>query len=87
MEVDGPLHDLFDVNIRDAARTEWLRTVIRFSAAEAYNDPEAVAEKVRAAIEERTTRRKRGRRTDSASGRNAALPSMGGGLGGGVAVR
>ena len=64
IEVDGPLHDLFDVNVRDAARTEWLRTqgyaVIRFSAADAYNDPDGVTEKVREAIEERRSQRRRG---------------------------
>jgi very-short-patch-repair endonuclease len=89
IEVDGPMHDLFDVNVRDAVRTEWLRTqgyaVIRFSAAEAFNDPEAVAEKIRLEIEQRTTRRTPARRTDGVAGKDAALPLDGGGLGGGVA--
>jgi very-short-patch-repair endonuclease len=72
IELDGPLHETPDVNLRDAERTEWLRSqgyrVLRFPNARVLADPTGVADQIEAAIT------------------NKALPLDGGGLGGGVAA-
>jgi very-short-patch-repair endonuclease len=72
IELDGPLHETPDVNLRDAERTEWLRSqgyrVLRFPNAYVLGDPIGVADQIEAAI------------------KGKALPLDGGGLGGGVAA-
>jgi very-short-patch-repair endonuclease len=72
IEIDGPLHDLPDENLRDAERTFWLNSqgyqVIRFRNLAVLNDPIGVADQIEAAIT------------------GKALPLDGGGLGGGVSA-
>jgi very-short-patch-repair endonuclease len=72
IELDGPLHETPDVNLRDAERTLWLNSqgyrVIRFPNKDVLADPSGVADQIEAAIT------------------NKALPIDGGGLGGGVAA-
>jgi very-short-patch-repair endonuclease len=72
IELDGPLHQTPDVNLRDAERAGWLRSqgyrVLRFPNAEVLAEPTGVADRIEVAIT------------------NKALPLDGGGLGGGVAA-
>ena len=60
IEVDGPMHDLPDEQLRDLGRTEWLRSqgyhVMRVPNEVALTDPQSVAERVRAAILEARSR-------------------------------
>ena len=64
VEVDGPMHDLPDEQLRDIARTEWLRSqgyqVMRIPNERALTDPYGVAEQVRAVIVEARGRGKGG---------------------------
>ena len=73
VELDGPLHETPDVNLRDAERTLWLNSqgyrVLRFQNKDVLADPSAVADQIEAAIA------------------GKALPLDGGGLGGGGAAR
>ena len=66
IEVDGPMHDLPDEQLRDLERTEWLRgqgyQVMRVPNEVALTEPLRIAEQVRAAILESRTRGGRGRR-------------------------
>ncbi len=70
IEIDGPMHETPDVNLRDAERTVWLNSqgyrVIRFANRDVLADPTGVADQIEAAIT------------------GKALPLDGGGLGGGV---
>jgi 5-methyltetrahydrofolate--homocysteine methyltransferase len=54
LEIDGPLHELPDENLRDAERTLWLNSqgnrVIRFRNLAVLNDPTGVADQIEAAI-------------------------------------
>ncbi len=72
IEIDGPMHETPDVNLRDAERTVWLNSqgyrVIRFANRDVLADPTGVADQIEAAIT------------------GKALPLDGGGLGGGVAA-
>jgi very-short-patch-repair endonuclease len=69
VELDGPRHELPDVNLRDAERTLWLNSqgyrVLRFPNDVVLADPTGVDDKIEAAIT------------------GKALPLDGGGLGGG----
>jgi len=53
IEVDGPHHDLPEVQVRDAARTAWLESqgfrVLRFYHLDVINDPEVVLQAITAA--------------------------------------
>ena len=72
IELDGPMHEEPDVNLRDAERTLWLNSqgyrVTRFINAAVLADPTGIADQIEAAIT------------------GKALPLDGGGLGGGVAA-
>jgi very-short-patch-repair endonuclease len=55
VEIDGGVHRLPEVELRDAERDAWLRTqgyrVLRFDAQLAYADPHEVADRVLEAIQ------------------------------------
>jgi len=54
IEIDGPLHDLPDENLRDAERTLWLNSqgyrVIRFRNLAVLDDSNGVADQIEAVI-------------------------------------
>ena len=54
IEIDGGIHQLPDVALRDIAKTEWLESrgyrVIRLSNDEVLEDPDAIAESLAAAV-------------------------------------
>ena len=54
IELDGPMHEEPDVNLRDAERTLWLNSqgyrVIRFINAAVLADPTGIADQIEAAI-------------------------------------
>jgi very-short-patch-repair endonuclease len=54
IELDGPLHETPDVNLRDAERNDWLRSqgyrVLGFPNADVLADPSGVADQIESAI-------------------------------------
>jgi very-short-patch-repair endonuclease len=54
IEIDGGIHNLPEVAVRDLAKADWLSSrgyrVLRFSNDQVLEDPEAIAAKIAAAV-------------------------------------